>query len=98
MDPGPRPDLSIVVPIFNEEATIPELHRRLVETVAPLGDCELIYVDDGSTDGSWSRLVLLAATSPGRLRLLRLSRNFGHQVAISAGLDAATGQAIVTDR
>ena len=96
MDPGPRPDLSIVVPIFNEEATIPELHRRLVEAVAPLGDCELIYVDDGSTDGSWPQLVLLAANSPGQLRLLRLSRNFGHQVALSAGLDAAQGQAVVT--
>jgi polyisoprenyl-phosphate glycosyltransferase len=97
MDPQPRrPDLSVVVPIFNEEATIPELHRRLVDSVALIGDCELIYVDDGSTDSSWQQLVMLAARSPGHLRLLRLSRNFGHQIALSAGLDAAKGQAVVT--
>ncbi|MDX6503375.1 MAG: polyisoprenyl-phosphate glycosyltransferase [Gaiellaceae bacterium] len=91
-----RPDLSVVVPIFNEEATIPELHRRLVEAVAPLGACELIYVDDGSSDRSWQQLLVLGERSPGRVRLLRLSRNFGHQIAITAGLEVATGQAVVT--
>src|SRR3954467_4516088 len=97
MDPvGPRPDLSVVGPIFNEEATIAELHRRLVAATAPLGDCELVYVDDGSSDGSWQQLLVLAERSPGQLRLLRLSRNFGHQIAITAGLELAKGQAVVT--
>jgi glycosyltransferase involved in cell wall biosynthesis len=86
--------LSVVVPIYNEELSLPELHRRLDAVLAGLGEHELILVDDGSTDSSWQLMEELTATDPN-LRLLRLSRNFGHQAAITAGLDAARGEAVV---
>jgi glycosyltransferase involved in cell wall biosynthesis len=86
--------LSIVAPIFNERDSIEELWRRLTPAMASLGDCEIVLVDDGSTDGSWEVLRSIAARDE-RLRLLRLSRNFGHQVALTAGLDAARGDAVV---
>ena len=86
--------LSVVSPIFNERDSVEELWRRLTLALSPLGDYEIVLVDDGSTDGSWEVLRNLAARDE-RLRLLRLSRNFGHQVALTAGLDAARGEAVV---
>lgn len=88
------PLVSVVAPVFNEHETLEELHRRLTATLAPLDSYEIVLVDDGSTDGSWDRLLELAARD-ARVRLLRLSRNFGHQAALSAGLDAARGDAVV---
>jgi dolichol-phosphate mannosyltransferase len=87
--------LSVVVPVFNEEATLPELHRRLAAVLAPLGPHEIVFVDDGSRDTSWFVLVGLAERDP-HLHLVRLSRNFGHQAAITAGLAAAAGDVVVT--
>ena len=89
------PLLSVVIPILNEEPLVGRLHERVTAAVAPLGAYELVVVDDGSTDGTWSRLVELAAVDP-HLRLVRLSRNFGHQIALTAGLEAARGDAVVT--
>jgi dolichol-phosphate mannosyltransferase len=86
--------LSVVVPIFNERPGLEELHRRVTDAVAPLGAYELVLVDDGSQDGSWDGMLELAARD-SHVRLVRLSRNFGHQVALTAGLDAARGDAIV---
>jgi dolichol-phosphate mannosyltransferase len=86
--------ISVVAPVFNEHSTLPELHRRLTDVLGTLGPYEIVLVDDGSSDGSWDALLELAARDP-HLRLLRLSRNFGHQAALSAGLDAAGGEAIV---
>jgi dolichol-phosphate mannosyltransferase len=86
--------ISVVAPVFNERDTLPELHRRLTSVLAELGTYEIVLVDDGSSDGSWPALLDLAAAD-SHLRLLRLSRNFGHQAALSAGLDAARGEAIV---
>jgi glycosyltransferase involved in cell wall biosynthesis len=86
--------LSVVVPIYNEQESAEELWRRLTLALAPLGAYEIVLVDDGSTDGSWEALRGLAARDE-RVRLLRLSRNFGHQVALTAGLDAARGDAVV---
>lgn len=86
--------LSVVVPVYDEEATLRELHRRLSAALPPDEPHELIFVDDGSTDGSWPVMRELAAADPS-LRLVRLSRNFGHQAAITAGLDAARGAAVV---
>ena len=71
--------LSVVAPIFNERDSVEELCRRLTLALAPLGDYEVVLVDDGSTDGSWEALRSLAAQDE-HLRLLRLSRNFGHQI------------------
>ncbi|MFN8223059.1 MAG: glycosyltransferase family 2 protein [Gaiellales bacterium] len=87
--------LSIVVPVYNEVESIGELHRRLTAAMAQLGDYELVLVDDGSTDGTWEALRALA-DGDRRLRLIRLSRNFGHQTALSAGLEAARGDAVVS--
>ena len=86
--------ISVVAPIHNEAETITELYRRLTDALTELGDYEILLVDDGSTDGSWEQMLALA---PGdsHVRLLRLSRNFGHQAALTAGLDAARGEAVV---
>jgi polyisoprenyl-phosphate glycosyltransferase len=86
--------LSVVAPVYNERDSVEELWRRLSLALADLGDYEILLVDDGSTDGSWEALRGLAARDE-RLRLLKLSRNFGHQVALTAGLDAARGDAVV---
>ncbi|MDO7884697.1 glycosyltransferase family 2 protein [Hymenobacter cheonanensis] len=91
-------DLSVVIPIFNEEANIGELHRRLTALLAPMplpGGYELIFVNDGSRDGSLPQLMALAERDPGHVRYLSFSRNFGHQIAVTAGLDRAEGQAVV---
>jgi polyisoprenyl-phosphate glycosyltransferase len=86
--------LSVVVPVFNEEDTLRELHRRLTAALPPSEQTEVILVDDGSVDGSWQLMCELAAVDP-RLRLVRLSRNFGHQAAITAGLEISRGDAAV---
>jgi dolichol-phosphate mannosyltransferase len=91
-------DLSVVIPIFNEEANIGELHRRLTALLAPMhlpGGYELIFVNDGSRDGSLPQLLRLAGQDPGHVRYLSFSRNFGHQIAVTAGLDRAEGEAVV---
>lgn len=93
--PDSAPVLSIVVPVYNEEAVVDELLRRLRESLTGVGPYEAILVDDGSTDGSWVALRAQAAADP-HLRLIRFSRNFGHQIALTAGLDAARGDAVVT--
>lgn len=90
-----RPQYSLVLPIYNEEETIPELVRRLGELIGQLdGDAEVILVDDGSSDSSYELMVAARETDP-RFKLLRLSRNFGHQIAVTAGLDAASGEAVI---
>lgn len=95
------PVLSLVLPIFNEEAIIPELDRRLRAFLAGAGagagvgeSWEVIFVNDGSKDRSLALLKELAAGEP-RYKILSLSRNFGHQMAITAGLDRADGEAVV---
>lgn len=80
-------DLSIVVPIYNEEKGIPELVRRLSAAAASITeDYELIFVNDGSRDGSMELLRSLCK-GDDRFFYINLSRNFGHQIAVSAGLD-----------
>lgn len=96
MHPSPAIALSIVVPVFNESQTIPELVRRMTgaaENVTP--DYEIIFVNDGSRDETLARLKEHCAPNP-RLHYLSFSRNFGHQIAITAGMDYARGEAIVT--
>jgi polyisoprenyl-phosphate glycosyltransferase len=89
------PTYSLVVPAYNEEAVVEELATHLVRVMGALdGDAEAILVDDGSTDGTWERMVEAAQTDP-RFRLVRLSRNFGHQIALTAGVDVAAGDAVI---
>jgi polyisoprenyl-phosphate glycosyltransferase len=88
------PLVSVVVPIYNEVETIDELCRRLHSSLSEISDYEIVVVDDCSTDGSWELLRGQVARDV-HVRAARLSRNFGHQVAISAGLDLARGDAVV---
>ncbi|MCC6202522.1 MAG: glycosyltransferase family 2 protein [Gammaproteobacteria bacterium] len=88
--------ISIVVPACNEADNIAELHARLRAVLAPLPDrWELVFIDDGSRDATWARIVALAATDE-RVRGVRLSRTFGHQNALLAGLAAARGAAVIS--
>ncbi|MGB8646413.1 MAG: glycosyltransferase family 2 protein [Anaerolineae bacterium] len=93
-EPG-RPSLSVVIPVFNEQENLQVLHTRLA---AALGgcepNCEIIFVDDGSRDSSPAIERQLTVDDP-RVVVIQLARNFGHQVAISAGLDHARGQAVI---
>jgi glycosyltransferase involved in cell wall biosynthesis len=89
--------LSIIVPIYNEESVICEFHTRLqgaLSSLAHIMDSEIIFVDDGSRDSSLAILRELANTLKN-IRVISLSRNFGHQFAITAGMDYASGAAVV---
>lgn len=87
--------LDIVVPCFNEEAVIEQTHRRLAQVARSITAVRttLIYVDDGSRDGTLVKLRAIAAADP-HVRIVALSRNFGHQYALTAGLDVSTGDAV----
>ena len=90
-----RPEYSIVIPVYNEEETIPELARRLGQLLERLdGPAEVILVDDGSSDGGYE-LMLAERERDSRFKILRFSRNFGHELATTAGLDVAAGNAII---
>ena len=90
------PALSIVVPCFNEEACLGVLHERLTQAArtAVAEDYELVLINDGSRDGSWAIMQRLAADDP-HLIAVNLSRNHGHQLALTAGLDLCTGDTIL---
>ncbi|GHA32418.1 glucosyl transferase [Devosia pacifica] len=86
---------SFVIPVYNEEAVLPLLLHRLARVTEKIdGRCEIIFVDDGSRDSSAIVLAELARTNP-QYRYIRFARNFGHQIAVSAGLRAATGDAVI---
>ena len=93
-DASPR--LSVVVPLRDEEAVFPLLAARLTSVLDTLeGPWEVVFVDDGSRDGTYG-LAVEQHIRDSRFKVLRLSRGFGHQVALTAGLDAARGAAVVT--
>jgi dolichol-phosphate mannosyltransferase len=85
--------LSVVAPVYNEEALIDEFYSRVCTALEGV-EFELVLVDDGSSDGTQAALERLAASDP-RVRVIYLSRNFGHQTALTAGLDHAGGDAVV---
>ncbi|HEV2386405.1 MAG TPA: glycosyltransferase family 2 protein [Candidatus Acidoferrales bacterium] len=94
MNAAPR--IAVVVPVHNEEANLPELLRRLRAALDALegGPHQMVLVDDGSSDSTWAILEREASRDP-RVTALGLSRNFGHQAALTAGLDYASGDAVV---
>lgn len=89
--------LSIVIPVFNEEKVVAELYRRLEILAGEIRssyEVEVIFVDDGSSDNTFGLLIEMHAKDP-RVKAIKFSRNFGHQMAVSAGLSRASGDAII---
>jgi undecaprenyl-phosphate 4-deoxy-4-formamido-L-arabinose transferase len=94
--PEALPDVTVVVPIFNEASTVDELYRRAVDALEDAGiRFELIFVDDGSHDGTFARLEQLHDADQ-RVRVVRFKRNFGQHPAMHAGLSRARGDIVVT--
>ncbi len=92
---APAPDISVVIPVYNEAANLRSLAARLIPALESCGvSFEAIFVDDGSEDNSLAALRALCAPEP-RFRALSFSRNFGKEIAIAAGLDEARGKAVV---
>ena len=90
-----RPSLSLIIPVYNEEEIIAELDRRLKAFLGEIDESwEVVFVDDGSQDRTSQMLLELAAAEP-RYKVISFSRNFGHQLAITAGMDRAEGDAVV---
>jgi glycosyltransferase involved in cell wall biosynthesis len=89
--------ISVIVPVYNEEGSLALLHGELQEVIATIGPVpvEIIFVDDGSRDGSWRELTRMAAADP-RVRAIRFRRNFGKAAALTAGFQAARGERIFT--
>ena len=96
MNEGSAPQLSLVVPLYNEAENLPVLAAEIRQALAPLGrSWESLFIDDGSTDGSFDALVALAAADP-TVRILRHRRNAGQSAALAAGFAAARGTIVVT--
>jgi polyisoprenyl-phosphate glycosyltransferase len=90
-----RPVYSVVAPVYNEQETLPHFHARVTEVMEGLGEpFELVLINDGSRDDSYQVMRALVEKDP-RVRVINFSRNFGHQPAVSAGLDHARGDAVV---
>ena len=87
-------EFSIIIPVYNEEDNVRELHRRLGTVMERLGTHEIIFVDDGSNDRSW-QIIKDLHERDSNVKGLSFSRNFGHHIAITAGLDHAKGKAII---
>lgn len=88
-------DYSVVIPVFNEEEVLESLYARLTRVCEKLaGSYEIIFVDDGSEDGSLALLKELHGRD-GRIKIVQLSRNFGHQIALTAGLDSVSGDVVM---
>ena len=93
---SPSPSISVVIPLYNEAGSLPELYRRAAEALDQAGySYELIFVDDGSTDATFTELERLHAAD-GRVRAVRFKRNFGQHSAMHAGLVRALGDVLVT--
>src|SRR6187549_1445137 len=93
--PTDTPDISVFLPVFNEEPNLRPLHAKLDEALKALGrSAEIVYVDDGSTDGSLKILRDIAQLDP-RVRVVALRRNYGQTAAMAAGIDAARGKVLI---
>lgn len=89
--------ISVIVPVYNEELVLPLFHERMTRVIDGLKDydCKVILIDDGSRDNSWN-IIQNLSEEDGRFNGVRLSRNFGHQAALSCGYDLALGDAVVS--
>src|SRR2546423_1202726 len=95
MEEKKQPDISVIIPIFNEEDSIGELYTRLYNSVIKVShNYEFIFINDGSRDKSLLKLIELTKTD-NRVYFINLSRNFGHQIAVTAGLDLCHGSTVV---
>ena len=92
---APTKDLSIVVPLFNEEESLPEL-KAWIDRVLVGRSYEVVFVDDGSRDGSWQVIQNLHAADPGRVVALRFARNYGKSAGLHMGFQAARGRVVIT--
>src|SRR3954452_5440823 len=93
--PADSPDISVFLPVFNEEPNLLPLHAKLDEALKALGrSAEIVYVDDGSSDGSLGILRHIAQLDP-RVRVVALRRNYGQTAAMAAGIDAARGKVLI---
>jgi dolichol-phosphate mannosyltransferase len=90
----PAPDISVVLPAYNEAGNIGPMADMLEKILRPLGRCEIVFVDDGSTDGTLNAIRAAAAANP-QIRYISFTRNFGHQEALRAGLRHARGRAVI---
>ena len=89
-------EVSVIIPCYNEEAVLGECQRRVSAVLDAMGIAyECVYVDDGSSDNTWLQLRAMQEASGGRVVAVSLSRNFGHQPAVSAGLTLVRGKAVV---
>ena len=94
-DDGEAPEISVFLPVYNEEPNLPPLHAKLNEALSKLGrSAEIVFVDDGSTDGSLKILREIAAKDE-RVRVVALKRNYGQTAAMAAGIDAARGEVLI---
>ncbi len=90
------PVFSIVAPVYNEVESLPELYKHIISVMSGMGEpWELVLVNDGSTDGSADAMDTLYAHDPEHVRVIHFARNFGHQIAVTAGMDYSRGQAVV---
>lgn len=90
------PVFSIVAPVYNEVEILPELYKRITHVMINMGEpWELVLVNDGSRDGSAKVMDELHSHDPDHVRVIHFARNFGHQIAVTAGIDYASGQAVV---
>lgn len=95
-EPLTSPQVEIVIPVYNEQDVVPVFHRQLCQVIDRLPHSfGIIYVNDGSSDGTQAALESLAAAD-ARVRVIELSRNFGHQAALTAGLDQASAEWVIT--
>jgi dolichol-phosphate mannosyltransferase len=91
----PNPEISIIVPCYNEEGNIQLMYNRLVSSLSDItANFEIIYINDGSKDNSYNELLRLSHED-SRVKYINFSRNFGHQIAVTAGLDFSKGDAVV---
>ncbi|KAB2841057.1 glycosyltransferase family 2 protein [bacterium] len=89
-----RPNISVVIPVYNEASNIDLLYQRLKAALSSLGPAEYLFINDGSSDATLAKVKALRERDP-TVKYLSFSRNFGHQIAVTAGLDASSGEAVV---